>query len=230
VDNRHVITSLAQRLRTETRDLHTEVERSPLMHALLRGELKLGAYCMLLRNFHAIYVALEAALTRHATEASLVPLCIPALFRSDALARDLSDLYGAAWERTIVLQPATGMYVAQLKHLQETDPALLLAHAYVRYLGDLSGGQLLKRIVAKNLGLAAGSGTGTGTAFYDFGDADTTQGLIRQFRAGLENIPVDQTRIDAIVAEAKRAFELHRSLFQQLALAGGIAEAGDGNA
>ena len=143
-----MITSLAERLRSETRDLHTEVERSPLMHALLRGELKLGAYCMLLRNLHAIYVALEAALTHHASETSLAPVWMPALLRSDALARDLTDLCGAASEHVIVLQHATELYVARLKHLQETDPALLVAHAYVRYLGDLSGDQLLKRIVA----------------------------------------------------------------------------------
>ncbi len=218
--------SLAERLRNETRDLHTEVERSILMRALLSGELSLAAYCMLLRNLHAIYLALEAALVRHAADAALAAVCIPALFRSAALARDLTDLYGATWARTVVLQDATRLYVARLRQLQETDPALLVAHAYVRYLGDLSGGQLLKRIVVKNLQMP----TGSGTAFYDFGDADATQVLIHEFRAGLEDIPAHEARIDAIVAEAKRAFELHRTLFQQLALAGGLAEASTGGA
>ena len=216
--------SLAERLRHETRDLHTEVERSILMRALLRGELSLAAYCMLLRNLHPIYLALEAALVRHAADAALAPVSVPALFRSDALAQDLQRLYGDSWAQTIGLEPATQLYVARLRQLEEANPALLVAHAYVRYLGDLSGGQLLKRIVAKNLQLPSG----TGTAFYDFGDADRTQALTRAFRAGLDNIPADEARIGAIVAEAKRAFALHRTLFQQLALAGGLAEASTG--
>lgn len=219
------IPRLAERLRSETRDLHTEVERSLFMHTLLHGALSLPAYCLLLRNLHAIYAALEAALAQHATNTSLAPVSIPALFRSDALVQDLNDLYGATWAGTVVLQDATDLYVARLQHLQATDPALLVAHAYVRYLGDLSGGQLLKRIVAKNLQIPHG----LGTAFYDFGDADTTQGLIRDFRVGLENIPGSEARIDAIVAEAKHAFELHRTLFQQLALAAGLAQANTGH-
>ena len=218
------ITRLAERLRGETRDLHTEVEQSLLMQALLRGNLSLVAYCMLLRNLHAIYAALEAALKHHAAEPSLSPVCLPALFRSDALAQDLNDLCGATWASTVVLQQATQQYVAHLQHLHETHPALLVAHAYVRYLGDLSGGQLLKRIVAKNPQIPLGSGT----AFYDFGDAGTTQGLIRDFRAGLEKIPGNEARVDAIVAEAKQAFERHRTLFQQLAVAGAIAEVSAG--
>ena len=218
-------TRLAERLRGETRDLHTEVERSLFMHTLLRGELSLADYCRLLRNLHAIYAALEAALRQQATNAALAPVSMPALFRSDALVQDLNDLHGATWAGTVVLQDATRAYVARLQHLQATDPVLLVAHAYVRYLGDLSGGQLLKRIVAKNPQIPPG----LGAAFYDFGDADTTQGLIRDFRAGLEQIPGSEAQIDAIVAEAKRAFELHRTLFQQLALSAGMAQADTGH-
>ena len=218
------ITSLPARLRGETRDLHTEVEQSLLMQALLRGNLSLVAYCMLLRNLHAIYVALEAALAHHAADPSVSPVNIPALFRSDALAQDLNNLDGSTWARTVVLQEATHQYVAHLQRLNESDPALLIAHAYVRYLGDLSGGQILKRIVAKIPQIPLGFGT----TFYDFGDAETTQGLIRDFRAGLENIPGNEARVDAIVAEAKQAFERHRTLFQQLAVAGGIFEVSAG--
>ena len=208
------ITRLTARLRGETRDLHTQLEQSVLMQALLRGKLSLVCYSVLLCNLRAIYVALEAALTHHAADPALSTVCFPALFRSDALAQDLNDLCGSTWLDSIVLQEATRQYVVHLQHLHKTDPALLVAHAYVRYLGDLSGGQLLKRIVAKIPHMPLG----LGAAFYDFGDAETTQGLIRDFRTGLENIPASETQVDSIVAEAKQAFERHRALFQQLAV------------
>jgi hypothetical protein len=65
--------------------------------------------------------------------------------------------------------------------LDQSRPALLLAHAYVRYLGDLSAGQLLRGIVARGAALA---GT-TAVAFYDFGDALSIHNLTHAFRAGL---------------------------------------------
>ena len=58
--------SLAERLRTETRELHSTAERSALMNALMCGRMERQAYCALLGNLHAIYAALEPALARHA--------------------------------------------------------------------------------------------------------------------------------------------------------------------
>lgn len=46
------------------------------------------------------------------------------------------------------------------------DPSALLAHAYVRYLGDLSGGQIIRRRIAKAYDLDVVSGLGT--EFYGF--------------------------------------------------------------
>lgn len=211
--------SLAERLRNETRGLHTEVERSTLMHALLRGELSLLLYCMLLRNLHAIYLALEAALVHHAQQPLLAPIFASALFRTDALEQDLNTLYGPFWDQAIALQPASRLYVDRLRELHQTRSVLLVAHSYVRYLGDLSGGQILKRIVAKSFQLPDRAGT----AFYDFGASDRARALTHGFRAGLDSIDAHEDQIAAIVTEAQQAFVLHRDLFAQLAQAGGMA-------
>ena len=210
--------SLAERLRDETRNLHSELERGIFMHALLRGQLSRATYCMLLRNLQAIYAALELALVSHATNPQVAPVFSPALFRSAALHHDLDALHGPRWERALAIQPASRLYVGRLQQVHRTCPVLLVTHAYVRYLGDLSGGQLIKRKVSDSLQLAPG----VGTAFYDFGDPDQTRSLTRAFRAGLDNITCDEAQLALIVVEAQRAFELHRSLFQQLALAGGM--------
>lgn len=214
-------TGLAGRLRDETRALHTEVERSALMQALLRGKLGLAAYCMLLRNLHPIYTALEAALERHAADPVLAPVGIAALFRREALARDLGHLHGASWPGDFAVLPAARRYAARLEQLSAGNHALLVAHAYVRYLGDLSGGQLLRRIVGESLPAAADAGT----AFYDFGDAARTRELTQRFRAGLAAIDADAAQADAIVAEARLAFGWHADLFRELAEAVGLSAA-----
>ena len=232
---------LPDRLRSETRALHTAAERSRFMNALLRGRMQRPAYCALLRNLQAIYAALEPALAAHAAHAVIAPLLAPAawqaLWRRAALAADLQQLHGADWAESIALQPAAVRYVERLHELDARQPELLLAHAYVRYLGDLSGGQMLGRIVSAsvvaslpvNMTVTAAATAGTtgtaGIAFYDFGDAAQTLALTQALRAGLGTVVVDAATADALVGEARLAFELHSALFDELARACGLGEA-----
>ena len=204
--------SLPERLKTETRALHTVAERSTFMQMLLSGRLDRLAYCALLRNLHAVYAALEPALARHASLPAIAPVFLPALWRAGALQHDLDALHGPGWAKAIALQPAATAYVDRLRDLDQSRPTLLLAHAYLRYLGDLSGGQLLRGIVAKSPALAGG----TAISFYDFGDVAATRNLTHAFRAGLAAVAVDEIQMDALVEEAKLGFEGHRQLFDQL--------------
>ena len=88
-------------------------------------------------------------------------------------------------------------------------PELLVAHAYVRYLGDLSGGQILRRIVAESMDAP--------TAFYQFGSPENAQALRAAFRQGLDRMELDAETSEAVVAEAVAAFERHLKLFDELA-------------
>jgi heme oxygenase len=88
----------------------------------------------------------------------------------------------------------------------------LLAHAYVRYLGDLHGGQLLRRTVAR---LLQGEGA-QGLDFYDFGSTERVAELIQAFRTGLNAMALDAPQAAAMADEARLGFELHIDMFRQL--------------
>lgn len=63
--------------------------------------------------------------------------------------------------------PALDAYVSRIKEISNSnDPSPLLAHAYVRYLGDLSGGQTIRHSLAKAYSLDEKSGQGL--SFYAF--------------------------------------------------------------
>lgn len=193
------------------------------MAQLIKGRLGRKGYIALLRNLHAIYAALEAALNRHAAEPALAVLGAPLFHREAALAADLNALYGPGWP-VLPLAPAAQAYAARLLVLADTAPVLLAAHAYVRYLGDLHGGQMLKRLVARSLAadldgaVPDGSAEAT-TRFYEFGSDAEVLALRQAFRAGLARIEADTATADRLVAEARWAFELHVALFSELAAA-----------
>lgn len=202
-------TNLAARLREATQTLHTQAERSGVMRALLQGTLSKSGYVSLLHNLHAIYAALEAALARTAGHGWIAAVHDDRLARRASLEADLSAL-APGMDGDAAVESATIDYVQRLLKLECDDPAALIAHAYVRYLGDLSGGQLLGPRVSRMFGLPEG---GAGTAFYRFAEPGA---LAQRFRAALSALPKDRATEDRIVAEACWAFAQHVKLFEQL--------------
>lgn len=65
--------------------------------------------------------------------------------------------------------------------LGSEDPTRLLAHSYVRYMGDLSGGQIIRWKLQKAYGL---NETGEGLSFYEF-DTPTNDGGVKKETASV---------------------------------------------
>jgi heme oxygenase (biliverdin-producing, ferredoxin) len=203
---------LAQQLKAATAAMHHRAERSTFMARLLRGDIDRAHYAVLLHNLRALYAALEAALLRHADHPAVAPVALPALWRSRAIAADLHFLQAGP---PPPLAPAMQYYVQRLQSLQDCKPALLAAHAYVRYLGDLNGGQALRRIVARSLALPGNDGM----RFYDFGGGDAVLRLTQRFREGLAAVALHWPDPRPLLDEAVDAFERHCRLFEELGAA-----------
>jgi heme oxygenase (biliverdin-producing, ferredoxin) len=192
------------RLKLATRELHTRAERSGVMAELLARRISRGAYGALLVNLHAIYVALESMLSTSTLDTSTV---LP-LARAAALASDLRVF--AAGATVVPLEAATLAYVEHLHTLDSTRAHCLWAHVYVRYLGDLHGGQILNRLVRELFAV------NEGTRFYDFGADDQVRALREGLRTALETSGLDAVQADEVVAEAVWAFDMHCRLFEQI--------------
>jgi heme oxygenase len=202
------MSGLASRLREETAELHREAERTGVMRKLLTGRCDLASYCALLGNLVVLYQALEKALAQHAAHPALCRFDFARVFRARAVASDFAHLAGPG----VVAVPvaATRQYVSRLDELARDDPPLLVAHAYVRYLGDLSGGRVLQAIVRRGLRLEAG------TSLYDFGSDETADRLKREFRVSLDAMPLDAGQAADVVLEARRGFALHIEIFGEI--------------
>lgn len=87
-------------------------------------------------------------------------------------------------------------------------PSLLLAHLYTRYMGDLSGGQILKRSVVKGLALDDAAGI----SFYEFPELQDIEETKIELRERLDALSLDDASKRQIAAEAKLSFRLNRSL------------------
>lgn len=140
-------------MRAATRALHARAERAGFVRELLAGRATLAAYALWLRNLWPAYAALERALAAAPHDSPLAALADPRVMRAPALESDLVALAGAHWRRTLPELPAGAAYAHRVEAAARAGAARLAAHAYVRYLGDLNGGSVLRRLVSRTLGL-----------------------------------------------------------------------------
>lgn len=194
---------LSDALRERTRAVHLQAERSGVVRTLLKGCASRRDYAVLLRNLLPVYSAMESELEAHGGEPAVRALPMAALARCARLAADLVALAGPDAAERFPLMPATRRYVERLREIARSKPSLLAAHAYVRYFGDLSGGAILKSLLARNLALEPHMLT-----FYDFPRIDDASAFRQKMRDHLD-ADVKAHEIEAMSAEAVVAFELN---------------------
>lgn len=206
---------LAQRLREGTQHSHTAAENTAFMKCFLKGVVEQEPFCKLLANLYFVYDALESELRRHQTHPIAGGIYFPELNRTENLQRDLAFYYGSNWQNQIAPLPAGEVYVKRIHEVADSDPALLVAHSYTRYMGDLSGGQALKKIIRSALNLPADQGT----YLYEFEQLPTVEAkraFKEKYRDVLNALPVDEATIQRIVNEANYAFALNRDVVHEL--------------
>jgi heme oxygenase len=195
------VPTLSLRLRDATREAHRAAERCRFLRRLLRGDLPTRDYAAYLAALLRVYTALEEGLVRHAGHPALARFPWPALRRDEALTCDLAALAGPDWRELVERDRSAGAYAARLSL---AGPLTLLAHAYVRYLGDLSGGQILREAVARIAPDAL--------AFYTFDRLAEPEQERHLFRARLDQLSLSPRDEALVVAEAVVAFELNTAL------------------
>lgn len=202
---------LSSSLKAETRQAHTMAENASFIRGFLRGTMNPTSYVQMLGGFYFLYEALEQELMLHKDNPTLKPIFHSELFRADALVKDLI-FFNKSWHPSIGPSPAMQAYTARIRYLSRAAPHLLAAHSYVRYLGDLSGGQVLKKIASKSLKLTDGQGT----AFYEFTDIEDAAEFKTLYRSGLDALPLSEEQQREVIKEAIHAFHLNVDFFDEI--------------
>ncbi|MGC1396359.1 MAG: heme oxygenase (biliverdin-producing) [Coleofasciculaceae cyanobacterium] len=204
--------NLATKLREGTKKAHTMAENVGFIKCFLKGVVEKTSYRKLVSNLYFVYSAMEEEMERLQTHPIISKIYFPQLNRTKSLEQDLTYYYGSNWRESVAPSAATKEYVQRIRSIAATQPELLIAHSYTRYIGDLSGGQILKKIAQKGMNLAEGEGT----AFYEFNDIPDEKAFKANYRAALNELPIDEATADQIVEEANATFGMNMKLFQEL--------------
>lgn len=209
---------LSQSLKSETATAHGRAESEAFIEQLMAGVACPSAFSALVAQQFVIYRALETTLREQCADDPLVSVVDDRrLDRLPALERDMVHHFGADFEvglatGAIRICPATAAYADVLTG--DPTPETMLANHYVRYLGDLSGGQIIARMVQRHYGVADG-----GLNFYRFEQIAKPKPYKDAYRAALDSLTLSDQQRRAVLGAASESFELNRRVFADLARA-----------
>ena len=202
---------LALELKQGTKKSHSAAENTKFVAGFLRGVLDPEQYRQLLTNFYYVYDTMEQRI-KESLDPYVMQIQYSELERVNALERDLRYYYGPNWRDKQIPSEACNKYCTRINEIANDNPYLLIAHHYTRYIGDLSGGQILKGIAEKALNPPAGEGL----HFYDFPNISDSKGFKESYRSKLDTMDIDESQTNALIAEANYAFKLNMYLFDEL--------------
>ncbi|WP_280247901.1 heme oxygenase (biliverdin-producing) [Nocardia abscessus] len=201
-------------IRTATARQHAEAENSRFMSDMLGGSLGVDSYHRYTGQLWFIYRALEGRWTTLADDPVAGPFIRPELARTAELERDLAHLIGPGWHTGLEPLPATAAYAERIDECARYWPAGYIAHHYTRYLGDLSGGQVIRGTAEKLWNLPH---RGDGVRFYVFDGVGNPAAFKREYRSLLDRLPLDDLERRRVLDEGQRAFALNSAVFEELA-------------
>lgn len=206
------VADFAAQIKQGTKESHSAAENTKFVASFLRGVLDPQEYRKLIANFYYVYSAMEEEVEALKDHPVVGKINLPELPRKESLKEDLSYYYGPSWETEIKQSEACVKYVNRIREVAKDDPKLLVGHHYTRYLGDLSGGQILRGIAENSLKPEKGKGL----SFYDFSEISDSKNYKKVYRQLLDELDVAQHDVDNIIREANYAFKLNMFMFEEL--------------
>lgn len=200
-------------IRTASHDRHHEANHSSFMSNLLDGRLGIDAFARLTGQLWFVYRALEDSAGQLAGDPVAGPFLRPELMRAAELERDLAFLSGPGWREALEPLPATAEYAERIRQVAAGWPAGYVAHHYTRYLGDLSGGQVIRSVAERTWGIDR---KGDGVRFYVFASIPNPAAFKREYRGLLDALPVDEVEKQRLIDECRRAFTFNSDILAEL--------------
>lgn len=199
--------ALSALLRDGSREEHRDAEGSSFMSELVAGRVSGRGYAHYLTCLREVYAALEEV----AHDLQDDPLASAVIDHDlDRLAAIDADL--VAWGGPVaVSSPAAEAYASRIRDAAAWG-GLFVAHHYTRYLGDLSGGQVIGRVLTREYDLPEGAGVD----FYRFDAIPKPKPYKDRYRATLDSLPLDDAGRGRILDEVKAVFGLNGAIFAEL--------------
>lgn len=197
-------------IKTRTDQAHAQAESAPFISALMGGQLNSQAYNDYLAAFLPIYRRMESILRDRTDSILLSYFNHRALDRTQLIENDIAHL-NSKTASTLKGEDFASVqkYLSRLS--DQVSDVRLAAHHYIRYLGDLSGGQAISKLVSRHYKISSEALT-----FYDFSSIGDIVFYKKRYRDLLNLAPLSAEEKDDFLDEVTNLYRLSTDIFFDL--------------
>ncbi|RII89290.1 biliverdin-producing heme oxygenase [Clavibacter californiensis] len=206
------VVPLTEAIRDRARPRAEAQDADEFMTALVTGRGCRDDYVALVAQHYFVYRAIEQATGRMAADPVAARFISPRLTRLPAIEADLDYLVGPDWREVVRPLASTAAYVERIEQVASVWVGGFVAHHYTRYLGDLSGGRLLRSLLQRQFGFET-----NGVGLYLFAEIAEPRRFCSTYREALDQAPWDDDERARVVAEVENAYRLTTDVFAELA-------------
>ncbi len=191
---------LITKIRSNTATLHSAAEHSGFIKRIVDGNACKDSYAEYLFNLSAMYKAIEDTLEKNASNEIIKNFVTKELYRYELLQQDLHFLLGDKID-TMTLLPSTKSFIERIKEIDSSNPELIIAYAYTRFIADLFGGRTFIALLSVNYKVPK-----EGLNYYNCDQIKDIRSYVMNYASKMNNMNLSEELEMKLINEVSNAY------------------------
>ena len=191
---------LITKIRQAEAPLHAASEHTGFIKKITDGTATKETYGEYLFNLSVMYKAIEETLDANADNEVLKPFVTKELYKHELIEQDIKYLLGDS-VKNLTLLASTKAFLARIDEIKDTNPELIIAHAYTRFLADLFGGRMFMDLFTNRYHIAK-----EGLNYYRCEGVDDIRTYVMGYAMKLNNLNLSEDLEKKLIDEVSNAY------------------------
>lgn len=201
---------LITKIRKNTGALHSAAEHSGILKRIVDGNASVDSYVEYLFNLSAMYKAIEETIENNKDNDVVKEFSTPELYRYKLIQTDLQYFLGDNQDKYELLA-STVAFVEKVKEIGNTNPELIVAYAYTRFIADLFGGRTFISLLGVNYKVPA-----EGLNYYNCDGIKNIRAYVMNYATKINDMKISSELQEKLIVEVSNAYIYNLAISQEL--------------
>lgn len=201
---------LMMKIRKNTATLHSSAEHSGFIKRIVDGNASRESYAEYLFNLSAMYKAIEDTIEKNSDNNIVKNFVTKELYRYDLIQKDLDFLLGDKLD-SMNLLPSTVAFIERINEIDKTNPELIIAYAYTRFIADLFGGRTFIALLSVNYKVPA-----EGLNYYSCDKIKDIRSYVMEYSSRINNMDLSEEIENKFINEVSNAYIYNLAISNEL--------------
>ena len=191
---------LITKIRKNTATLHSAAEHSGFIKRIVDGNACKDSYAEYLFNLSAMYKVIEDTIENNSSNEIVKEFVTKELYKYELIQKDLKFLLGDKLD-SMELLPSTIAFVDRVREIGKSNPELIVAYAYTRFIADLFGGRTFIALLSVNYKVPA-----EGLNYYSCEQIKDIRSYVMNYASKINSMDLSKELESKLINEVSNAY------------------------